>query len=187
MLAGLLPAAVAAEFALRALLSLFTRRPPTEEPRLLADSYFARQLQWPPRPLANLQDELQQRFGIDLRQNWAFGYMRRALLPVLGGVLLVGWLMTGIREIAIDGRGIYERFGKPVEVLGPGLHAGLPWPFGRLRTVENGSIHAISTVIEDDEAPDTSDAEGLAPDSANRLWDAAHESENGQADRRPRR
>lgn len=180
VLAGLLPAAVAAEFLLRALLSLFTRRPPTEEPRLLADSYFARQLQWPPRPLANLQDELQQRFGIDLRQNWAFGYMRRALLPVLGGVLLVGWLMTGIREIAIDGRGIYERFGKPVEVLGPGLHAGLPWPFGRLRTVENGSIHAISTVIEDDEAPDTSDAEGLAPDSANRLWDAAHESENGQ-------
>ncbi|WP_428382333.1 protease modulator HflK [Nevskia ramosa] len=180
VLAGLLPAAVAAEFALRALLSLFTRRPPTEEPRLLADSYFARQLQWPPRPLANLQDELQQRFGIDLRQNWAFGYMRRALLPVLGAVLLVGWLMTGIREIAIDGRGIYERFGKPVEVLGPGLHAGLPWPFGRLRAVENGSIHAISTVIEDDEAPDTSYAEGLAPDSANRLWDAAHESENGQ-------
>lgn len=180
VLAGLLPAAVAAEFALRALLSLFTRRPPAEEPRLLADSYFARQLQWPPRPLANLQDELQQRFGIDLRQNWAFGYMRRALLPVLGGVLLVGWLMTGIREIAIDGRGIYERFGKPVKVLGPGLHAGLPWPFGRLRAVENGSIHAISTVIEDDDAADTSSAEGLAPDSANRLWDAAHESENGQ-------
>ncbi|WP_295683329.1 protease modulator HflK [uncultured Nevskia sp.] len=180
VLAGLLPAAVAAEFALRALLSLFIRRPPTEEPRLLADSYFARQLQWPPRPLANLQDELQQRFGIDLRQNWAFGYMRRALLPVLGAVLLVGWLMTGIREIAIDGRGIYERFGKPVEVLGPGLHAGLPWPFGRLRAVENGSIHAISTVIEDDEAPDTSSAEGLPPDSSNRLWDAAHESENGQ-------
>lgn len=180
VLAGLLPAAVAAEFALRALLSLFIRRPPTEEPRLLADSYFARQLQWPPRPLANLQDELQQRFGIDLRQNWAFGYMRRALLPVLGAVLLVGWLMTGIREIAIDGRGIYERFGKPVQVLGPGLHAGLPWPFGRLRAVENGSIHAISTVIEDDEAPDSSSAEGLAPDAANRLWDAAHESENGQ-------
>lgn len=180
VLAGLLPAAVAAEFALRALLSLFIRRPPTEEPRVLADSYFARQLQWPPRPLANLQDELQQRFGIDLRQNWAFGYMRRALLPVLGAVLLVGWLMTGIREIAIDGRGIYERFGKPVEVLGPGLHAGLPWPFGRLRAVENGSIHAISTVIEDDEALDSSSAEGLAPDSSNRLWDAAHESENGQ-------
>ncbi|MDP3295485.1 MAG: protease modulator HflK [Nevskia sp.] len=180
VLAGLLPAAVAAEFALRALLSLFTRRPPAEEPRLLADSYFARQLQWPPQPLANLQDELQQRFGIDLRQNWAFGYMRRALLPVLAGVLLVGWLMTGIREIAIDGRGIYERFGKPVAVLGPGLHAGLPWPFGRLRAVENGSIHAISTVIEDDETPDSSSAEGLAPDAANRLWDAAHESENGQ-------
>ncbi len=106
--------------------------------------------------------------------------MRRALLPVLAGVLLTGWLMTGVREIAIDGRGVYERFGKPVAVLGPGLHAGLPWPFGRLRAVEHGSIHAISTVIEDDEAPDTSSADGPAPDSANRLWDAAHESENGQ-------
>lgn len=179
-LAGLLPAMVALEFLLRALLSLFSHRPSAEEPRLLADSYLARQLQWPPRPLANLHDELQQRFGLDLRQNWAFGYMRRALPPVLGGVLAAGWLITGIREIAIDGRGIYERFGRPVAVLGPGLHAGLPWPFGRLRAVENGSIHAISTVPEDDETPDTSSAEGPAPDSADRLWDAAHERENGQ-------
>lgn len=181
VLCGVLPAAVALELALRALLSLFVRRPPTQEPRLLASSFIANLLQWPPRPLQNLQDELHSRFGIDLRQNWAFGYMRRALLPVIGVVLAAGWLLSGVREIPIDGRGVYERFGKPVVVLGSGLHPGLPWPFSRLRAVENGVVHALSTTLAaETDVPDSSSAEGPPPDSANRLWDASHVSEKSQ-------
>ncbi|MGK4709579.1 protease modulator HflK, partial [Pseudomonas aeruginosa] len=152
------------------------------EPRLVATSLLADLLRWPPRPLQRLQHELHQRFGIDLRQVWAFGFMRRAFLPVLAVVSLSGWLLSGVREIGMDARGVYERFGKPVAVLGPGLHLGLPWPLGRVLAVENGVVHELATSVAagDGGAEPLAPAEGPAPDSANRLWDASHISEKSQ-------
>ncbi len=78
VLIGLLPLGVALEFLLRAVLSVFSPRNPRSEPRLLAASFIADLLRWPPRLLLALQHELHNRFGIDLRQIWAFTYMRRA-------------------------------------------------------------------------------------------------------------
>lgn len=179
-LIGLLPALVALEFLLRAVLSLFSPRQPRLEPRLLAQSFIADLLRWPPRPLLALQHELHNRFGIDLRQIWAFTYMRRAFLPVLLVVLVIGWALTGVHEVPLQGRGIYERFGKPVEVFGPGLHAGLPWPLGRVLPVENGVVHELATSASDAAAPALAPAEGPPPLIANRLWDASHVNDKSQ-------
>ncbi|EME5362046.1 protease modulator HflK [Pseudomonas aeruginosa] len=191
VLLGLLPAALALELLGRAILAMFAPQRAGLEPRLVATSLLADLLRWPPRPLQRLQHELHQRFGIDLRQVWAFGFMRRAFLPVLAVVSLSGWLLSGVREIGMDARGVYERFGKPVAVLGPGLHLGLPWPLGRVLAVENGVVHELATSVAagDGGAEPLAPAEGPAPDSANRLWDASHVSEKSQviaslADRR---
>ncbi|TVT81718.1 protease modulator HflK [Pseudomonas sp. H3(2019)] len=181
VLIGLLPGLVAVELLLRAALSLFSPRRDLLEPTLLARSFVADMLRWPPQPLLALQHELHNRFGIDLRQIWAFTYMRRAFLPVLAVVLFVGWLLTGIHEIPLQGRGIYERFGKPVQVFGPGLHAGLPWPLGRVLSVENGVVHELATSVGDAPAATVADpAEGPAPAIANRLWDASHVNDKSQ-------
>lgn len=181
VLIGILPGLVALEFLLRALLSLFSPRREQLEPTLLARSFVADLLRWPPQPLLALQHELHNRFGIDLRQIWAFSYMRRAFLPVLVLVAAVGWLLTGIHEIPLQSRGIYERFGKPVQVFGPGLHAGLPWPLGRVLNVENGVVHELATSVGENPAPVQLDpAEGPAPLSANRLWDASHVNDKSQ-------
>ncbi|KNH26077.1 membrane protein [Pseudomonas syringae] len=181
VLIGLLPGLVAVELLLRAVLSLFSPRREQLEPALLARSFVADMLRWPPQPLLALQHELHNRFGIDLRQIWAFTYMRRAFLPVLAVVAIVGWSLTGIHEIALQGRGIYERFGKPVEVFGPGLHAGLPWPLGRVLSVENGVVHELATSVGETSAPAvTEPAEGPAPAIANRLWDASHVNDKSQ-------
>lgn len=181
VLIGLLPGLVAAELLLRAVLSLFSPRRDLLEPTLLARSFVADMLRWPPQPLLALQHELHNRFGIDLRQIWAFTYMRRAFLPVLSVVLFVGWLLTGIHEIPLQGRGIYERFGKPVQVFGPGLHAGLPWPLGRVLSIENGVVHELATSVGDAPAATVADpAEGPAPAIANRLWDASHVNDKSQ-------
>ncbi|MGY2224164.1 protease modulator HflK [Pseudomonas gingeri] len=179
-LIGLLPALVAAELLLRALLSLFSPRRERLEPRLIATSFVAGLLRWPPQPLMALQHELHNRFGIDLRQIWAFSYMRRAFAPVLAVVLAVGWLLSGISEVPLQGRGIYERFGKPVEVFGPGLHIGLPWPLGRVLAVENGVVHELATSVDAAAPAELEPAEGLPPASANRLWDASHVNEKSQ-------
>ncbi len=181
VLIGLLPGLVAVELLLRAVLSLFSPRCEQLEPALLARSFVADMLRWPPQPLLALQHELHNRFGIDLRQIWAFTYMRRAFLPVLAVVAIVGWSLTGIHEIALQGRGIYERFGKPVEVFGPGLHAGLPWPLGRVLSVENGVVHELATSVGETSAPvEAEPAEGPAPAIANRLWDASHVNDKSQ-------
>lgn len=182
VLIGLLPGLVAVELLIRALLSIFSPRNERLEPRLIASSFVAGLLRWPPRPLQALQNELHNRFGIDLRQVWAFTYMRRAFLPVLAVILALGWVLSGVHEIPMQGRGIYERFGKPVEVMGPGLHAGLPWPFGTVLAVENGVVHELATsVAEGASAELTLDpAEGPAPAIANRLWDATHINDKSQ-------
>jgi regulator of protease activity HflC (stomatin/prohibitin superfamily) len=181
-LAGLLPALVAMELMLRAVLSVFSPHRARLEPCLLADSVVAGLVRWHPRPLQTLQDDVQTHFGIDLRQVWAFAFIRRAVLPVLSLIVLVGWLLSSLWEIPIDGRGIYERLGKPVAVLGPGLHAGLPWPLGRVVPVENGVVHTLALSLSSDHtiAPEVSPAEGPAPASANRLWDVSHGSEKSQ-------
>ncbi len=182
VLIGLMPGLVAVELFIRALLSVFSPRNERLEPRLIASSFVAGLLRWPPRPLLALQNELHNRFGIDLRQIWAFTYMRRAFLPVLAVIVGLGWLLSGVHEIPMQGRGIYERFGKPVEVLEPGLHAGLPWPFGTVLAVENGVVHELATsVSEGTGAEQTLDpAEGPPPAIANRLWDATHINDKSQ-------
>jgi len=181
VLLGVLPGGVAVELLLRALLSLFSPHRARLEPRLLAHSVVADMLRWPPQPLRALQHELHNRFGIDLRQIWAFTYMRRALLPVVLVVAAVGWLLSGIHEISLHNRGIYERFGKPVAVFGPGLHAGLPWPLGRVLSVENGVVHELATSVGEAAPPvQVEPAEGLAPTVANRLWDASHVNDKSQ-------
>ncbi|UFH49277.1 protease modulator HflK [Pseudomonas sp. KNUC1026] len=179
-LSGLLPAAVALELAVRAVLSWFSPRRPSLEPPMLADSFVAGLLRWPPRPLQALQQELKGRFGIDLRQIWAFNYMRRAALPVFTVVALLGWALSGVRQVPLDGRGVYEQFGNPLRVLGPGLHVGLPWPLGRVIPVENGTVHELATGLEGAAAPSAATADGPAPVSADRLWDATHARDNTQ-------
>ncbi|MGF6205538.1 regulator of protease activity HflC (stomatin/prohibitin superfamily) [Pseudomonas frederiksbergensis] len=180
VLIGLLPGLVAVELLLRAVLSLFSPQREQLEPSLLARSFVADMLRWPPQPLLALQHELHNRFGIDLRQIWAFTYMRRAFFPVLAVVAIVGWALTGIHEIPLQGRGIYERFGQPVEVFGPGLHAGLPWPLGRVLSVENGVVHELATSSDATAPVVTEPAEGPAPAIANRLWDASHVNDKSQ-------
>lgn len=173
---------VAIEFLLRGLFSLFT--PPREEggePAFLAKSQLAAQLVWPPRPLLFLQHELHHHFGIDLRQLWAFTVLRRAFLPVLAVMVLCGWLLTGMQQISATQRGIYERFGKPVAVLSSGLHYGLPWPFGQVMLTENGQVHELAAGEESDTTPEPlTSAEGTAPASADRLWDAIHSFDKAQ-------
>jgi regulator of protease activity HflC (stomatin/prohibitin superfamily) len=182
---ALLPVAVAIELLLRALLSAFAP-PNSAEPEMLAQSLLASLWRLPFRPLQHLQDELNKSFGIDLRQSWAFAYIRRALVPVTGVLLCIAWLLTGLTEIPMAARGIYERFGRPVAVWQPGFHLGLPWPLGRVQMVENGVVHELAAATASDDErkfptePGPDSAEGPPPQSANRLWDASHVAEKSQ-------
>ncbi|VED48609.1 FtsH protease regulator HflK [Raoultella terrigena] len=183
-LASLTILLVALEYALRALAALASPPAPDSAPRFLTRSLLAAQYQWPPRPLLHALDSFQQRFGVDLRQIHAFRLMGRRLVPVTLGIAVLGWLLSGLTEVGLHQRGIYERFGRPIAVLAPGLHAGLPWPFGRVVAVENGAVHELqlsdlTEAAQPDRQPDDA-AEGPAPQSSWRLWDSSHATDQSQ-------
>ena len=78
-----------------------------------------------------------------LSRSRALAYLRVAFVPMLAFFGLLVWGLTGVTLVPMDARAVYERFGVPVAVLHPGLHAGLPWPLGTTRTLEYGTVHEI--------------------------------------------
>jgi regulator of protease activity HflC (stomatin/prohibitin superfamily) len=165
----------AAELALRALLLLYLPPPRAEATTGAAGSIAARAI------AIGLRTEragpvLREQLGLDFTRSWALAYLRAAALPLGIVLLLCGWGLSGVKLIPMDGRAVYERFGAPVAVLHPGLHAILPWPLGRARPVEFGTLHETAL----GEAPATASrarAEDIDPTEANRLWDQPHPGE----------
>lgn len=171
------PALVALELALRALARLFLPPPQPASARAVADSVIVGLLTGGPRAPGNL---LRTHFGLDFARSWALTFLSAAILPALFGTALLCWGLSGLKLIDLEHRGVYERFGAPVAVYGPGLHLLMPWPMGRLRTVEYGAIHSVAIGVDQAAAaaggepePQVS-AEATPPASLNRLWESAH-------------
>ncbi len=172
-LVAIVPVLIAAELALRALARLFLPAPAAAAARAVTDSMLAGVITGGPRSPAAL---MRSHLGLDFTRSWALSFLSAAVLPTLLGTALLCWGLTGLKLIDLGQRGIYERFGAPVAVFGPGLHLLLPWPLGRLRPVEYGTIHSVHVGV-DQSGPDSVDsvgAEDTPPASLNRLWESAH-------------
>jgi len=84
--------------------------------------------------------------------------MRRLLLIVLG-VLLVGYLLTGVTQIRSDERAVVRRFGKVVAQPGPGLWVGLPWGIDRVDRVRVDQVRRVSVGYQ----PEADEPGGATP------------------------
>jgi regulator of protease activity HflC (stomatin/prohibitin superfamily) len=174
-----LAALVATELALRALARLFLPTPQAAQARAAVDSVMAGLVIGGPRAPGTL---LRTHFGLDFARSWALSFLRKAALPALVLTALLCWGLSGLKLIDLDHRGIYERFGAPVAVLGPGLHLLLPWPLGKLRTIEDGVIHSVPvgvfyrgrSVGGTETAQPLIGAEATPPLGMNRLWETVH-------------
>jgi regulator of protease activity HflC (stomatin/prohibitin superfamily) len=177
LLIACVPGLIAVELALRALARLFLPPPPALEARAVTQSILASLLTGGPRAPATL---LRTHLGLDFARSWALAFLSAAILPALAGTALLCWILSGVKLIDLEHRGIYERFGAPVAVLGPGLHLIAPWPLGRLRSVEYGTIHAVPIGVDatsaqkETEKEEQVGAEATPPLSLNRLWESAH-------------
>jgi regulator of protease activity HflC (stomatin/prohibitin superfamily) len=177
---AILTGLVAAEILLRSAVRAFLPMPPLAQRRSPADSTIAGLIRARPPSLSALNASVRNQFGIDLTRSWALGFIRRALLPLLGGTVLFVWLLTGVTALGINQRAVYEALGKPVAVFHAGLHLHLPWPLGTLRPVEYGVVHEMPIVFRTKaEPPPSGDSaiEAAAPPTADRLWDTSHEDE----------
>lgn len=154
----------------------------------LVDSLLVGWLRPGTSPWQALCDYYAAQFGIDLRQSWGMRYILRAAPGFLLLSAVLAYALSAVTELQPNQRGIYERFGRPVEVFKPGLHLGLPWPFGQVMRVENGVLHEVAVIPPDPAAGgadlnadfDTTAAtpgaaiDAAPPASANRLWDSTH-------------
>ncbi|HVW72141.1 MAG TPA: SPFH domain-containing protein [Rhizomicrobium sp.] len=195
----LMTALVAAEILLRNASYLFMPLPPLEQRPGRCESLLASLLELKKPSLSAMSASVSHQFGIDLSRSWALGFIRRASLPSLIGLVIAGWLMTGVTALDLSQRAVYESFGQPQAVFHSGLHIHLPWPLGRLKLLEYGAVREIPIVFPSEAAVTTTNAgtegdeeegspvstlrptpptiEGPPPDSADRLWDASHPSE----------
>ena len=173
---ALLLAAIAAELAIRAALHIFLPPPAPEAATAATHALIARLLTQTAQAPAGVSAPIRQHLGIDFSRSWALAYLRAAALPMLAFFLLLGWGLSGVALIPIDARAIYQRFGAPIRVWHPGLHAGLPWPLGTTRLVEFGRVHEIGLTPLPAETQRTG-AEDPAPAAADRLWNGVHPAE----------
>jgi regulator of protease activity HflC (stomatin/prohibitin superfamily) len=183
--------AIAVELIVRSLLVAFVPFAPIEQRRSVADSSLAGFLRFSVPSFQAFNTAVSQQFGIDLSRSWALAFVQRAMLPIALVMGILAWGVTGITALGLNERAVYERFGEPVAVLGPGLHVHLPWPMGVMRGVELGVIHDIPIAMSPlgdagpavrrstgvDQQQQLVGAEASPPTSSDRLWDASHPSE----------
>jgi regulator of protease activity HflC (stomatin/prohibitin superfamily) len=168
--------AVGAELALRAAARAFLPAPAPEAARAAVRSALARFVAEGVRE-RSLSAPVRAEFGIELSRSYALAYARRAAAPTLLILAALSWGLSGLALVNYDERAIYERFGAPAGVMHPGLHAILPWPFGRTRLIEFGAVHeeplggaALGPI-------DPVGADTIPPPSLDRLWEEAHPGE----------
>lgn len=168
-----LPGLIMLELALRALARLFLPPPLPAAATAVTDSLLVALITGGPRAPGIL---LRTHLGLDFSRSWAVAFLRKAFLPAVFGTGLLCWGLSGVKLIDLGHRGVYERFGAPVAVLGPGLHMLPPWPIGRLRPVEYGEIHSVAIGVNQAEPYKSISvgAEAPAPLSLNRLWESSH-------------
>jgi regulator of protease activity HflC (stomatin/prohibitin superfamily) len=184
-------AMVAMETAIRGLAMLFLPSGPVQSRRAVADSVMAGFLTLRVPDAAAINAAIGRQFGIDLSRSWALAFIRRLIPPLVVGMVVAGWAVTGVTAVGLEQRAIYERLGVPVGVFGPGLHLHLPWPLGIMRAAELGIIHEVPIVFSTNDSVSesrqtdvgqtvtTGSAEDIPPAEADRLWDRSHPSEAG--------
>ncbi len=122
----------------------FFRRPPAGA-AFGTDLFLARMLGSSYNPLQSVFSGVEDTFGVDVRSSWALGFLRRVSAALILALGVFTWGLSSFVLIDESQEAVRERFGKvsPGEVLGPGLHVGLPFPFDRVRLVDTHRVRTI--------------------------------------------
>lgn len=159
---------LAIEIVLRVATAFWLRIYDGHEPpgaRVVTDAFVPRLFGSHANPIKSVFDVAAESFGIDLRGTYALVFMRRALLPLAGLLLVCAWIASAFVVVPAHAVGVQQRFGaRPGGdgVLEPGLHLVAPWPIDRVTLVETERVQTTPLGFE-------STIEG-----ASMLWSEAH-------------
>lgn len=138
-------AVLGAEFVINFVIEFY--RPRTiEEPKPIFESRLLGLFTEPGGVMRNIADTLDYQFGFKVSSTWIYGFIERALFPLLIVWIVVLWAFSGIVEVGPNQIGIRERFGEIVNKtpLHPGIYYAMPWPFGKINRFSCQEIHSVS-------------------------------------------
>jgi Cu+-exporting ATPase len=134
--------------------------------------WFERRLQGPKvtqvrETMKRVDQWIARYLDLDEAVHWVSHQWRR-LAAVAVVLLAVTWVLSGFTQIGPDEQGIVLRFGKPVEVLQPGLTWCWPWPIDRVLRVQPDRVRVVEIGFR-----------GGASKSATALgWSSAHSGDS---------
>lgn len=88
---------------------------------------------------------LERNTGITMRSLWSIRLIKHILPYMLMAGVAIFWLATGVVQIESHQKGAHYRMGElQEEVLEPGIHFTLPWPFDRVEIYNTESINKVT-------------------------------------------
>jgi len=91
---------------------------------------------------------------------------------LVGGVLILAWLWTGVQIVAPAEQGIVLRFGQYVDTIGSGFHLRLPQPIEQVLRANVGARNQINIGFRPDADGRAAQTADLTPDSLMLTGDA---------------
>jgi len=102
-------------------------------------------------PLRALTESLERQLGVRVEEIWALQFVRTRLPIVAAGTALLAWGASCFTAVPTGSHGVRVRLGHFLQpALGPGLHAGWPWPLERIALVPTGAVQEFSLGFERD-------------------------------------
>jgi len=139
--------ALAAEIALNFILNLYRPRRIGETPRPAFDSRILSLLAAPDSIVRSINEAVNYQFGFDITSSWGYQLLLRSVgaLGLVAVVVMLG--LSCLVTVEQDQRAVRLRFGRIVEVHGPGLLFKLPWPIETAELHEVGRIRELSLAL----------------------------------------
>ncbi len=94
--------------------------------------------------------------GITFRSLWSLKYVKKILPYTALLTAVFFWLATGLVQIDAYEQGARYRFGRleADDILEPGLHLTLPWPFDKVEVYDTGHVRELTVGYEADRQSD---------------------------------
>ncbi len=152
-------------------ISEFYRPRSLEVPRPVFESRLLALFTEPGGVARNIANMLDYQFGFKVSGTWIYGFLERALFPLLIIWFLIIWLFTCIAEVGPNQAGFRMRFGEVLDKNKPlesGIYFKLPYPFGKILTYSCDEIYQVFIGA----AMFTEDGKPTRPSTV--LWNKVH-------------
>lgn len=100
-------------------------------------------------PIKSFFFTMEKKWGVSFRSSWSIRFVARAMVPAIVMVFFMAWALSCLYVIRLDEFGVRKDFGKiHHEIIEPGIHLKLPYPFGTVMAFKVKQISMIPVGYE---------------------------------------